>query len=228
MEHSAMYQLLESCKGDLNKWEIAFQNLETGILNALLSDKGKIQKLRNGIQKIEFESRAIKICKVFEKFNDMAGSLVKPTQEKFAEEMVFALTNAYGADFQDGFGLGVGLSVSDIRSGIFDELDRIQGLVERIQKANFSTAARTLADLGDKPLVDAGALGDIWAAVADCRNLQNALEPRHLDAGYLGTKYGININWKLMWTTEGLFPQSEELPFESRDCIYEGQEKFDS
>jgi len=221
-----MYEKLDGCRGDLNKWEVACQVLESNMIKALIGDRGKVEKLRNEVQKLDQEDRMVKICKIFEKFVELTSCLVRPTQQKFAEEMIFVLTNNYGAEL-GGFGLGVGLGIEDIKFGDKEELDRIENLVEKVQKCQFGTAARTLADLGDRPLSDRH-LGAIWTAVADCRNLQRSLDPRDLDSGFLGSKYVININWKMCWTEEGLYPQSEELPFKAEECIYDGQKKFDA
>ena len=226
-ETNPMMELLEMMRGDMNKREVAIQVLESQMLKNLIENKGHVQKLRIKTQELDMDARAIKIADIFTKAYEMGGGFNKPCHEDYGSEMIRLLDQKYGGCFEDGWGIGFGLTPSDIRKQGLEDLEEIQRLIEKTANANFTEAAGILERYLDQSIYE-GSLGEHWRAVADCRNLENAIDPRDLDSGEYGKKYHINVNWKLMWTKEGgLMVRSEELAHDASEVCYEGQPKID-
>ena len=216
MLQDQIQDLATNLKGNLNRWEVGVQVFEAKILKGTIKDRAIVQKMRNKIQLEDMETRLGMASKIAEAIFKLDGGIIKPSREIFGQKIVDSLNATYGDLFENNFGVGYGLGASKINRYALEKVEEATKLMENLAKCDFERCVPHLEPLGDRPLGEV-ILGEDWGAVSDCRNVQKSIDPTDLDSLEYGLKYGVNFNWKLSWSQEGLHPRSEELPFDPKD-----------
>ena len=144
---------VEGMKGDLNKWDVAVQVLESKILKGTIKDKAVVQKIRNVTQKQDLKVRQDRIIDIIEKIQELDGAIIKPTRETFNQAIVDKITTIYGDWFTQGFGLGVGLGPQNISRNAYENSEIAVGVMKTLSKAEFKRCAKTLENLGNHSVI---------------------------------------------------------------------------
>ena len=203
-----------------NKQRIAVQVAEAKVMKAIFAEKSMVEKFRLRTQQLTTRERTTRIMETLDWLVDNTDPTM--TRQEFDVVARNAIKNNYNdiaSDLCPNFQGILNESVKIVENG-FLQIPEIVEIINRIDAMLLENAARSMNEVGGD-LNELRQRGNAWALLGSTITTKNSLCPKDFDHGEIGTRYGLQCNSKLIWSTRLGVCAIEKIPDDSK-CLHDG------